>query len=114
MNIWKIILLLLFGITLLVHANQHGQKREPYDFWMALIAISIELFLLYMAGFFLKSRGETMTNLPNDIAEERERWEEHNLSMDSENIYEQEEDFADYQLQVQRDREMEKKIEGEK
>lgn len=53
MNIPQVILLILFGVSLLLSANQHGKQKEgTYNFWPSFIAIVLQLFLLYWGGFF--------------------------------------------------------------
>ena len=52
-NMWpQIIVLSLFGISLLVNAYEHGKPRKPTNFWIVLAAIGIEVLLLYWGGFF--------------------------------------------------------------
>ena len=48
----QIIVLSLFGISLLVNAYEHGKPRKPTNFWIVLAAIGIEVLLLYWGGFF--------------------------------------------------------------
>lgn len=51
----QITLLFLVAITLLLAANRHGKKKEgEHDFWSVLIALTIELTILYWGGFFDK------------------------------------------------------------
>lgn len=53
MNWAAITLMCLYGISLLLHANKHGQEKEGKEnFWIAFIAMSINVTLLYFAGFF--------------------------------------------------------------
>ena len=53
MNAPQIILLVLFGISLLVSANKHGQdKKGKENFWITLIAAAIQLSICYWGGFF--------------------------------------------------------------
>jgi len=56
MNIWFIILAVLGAIAVLVNLAFHGRPKEDvkYNFFTALIAVAIELILVYnaiVAGF---------------------------------------------------------------
>lgn len=53
MIIPQILMIVLFAVTLLLTANKHDKPREgKYNFWSALIAIIIQVGLLYWGGFF--------------------------------------------------------------
>lgn len=53
MNAPQLILLTLFAASILLAANQHGKKREgTHNFWVSLIALIIQLSLMYWGGFF--------------------------------------------------------------
>jgi len=56
MNIWFIILMVICAINILVNLAFHGRLKEPmkYNFFTTLIAVAIELILIYnaiVAGF---------------------------------------------------------------
>ena len=48
----QIILLVYFGVSLLISANQHGKKRPEHNFWVDLLSIGILFGLLIWGGFF--------------------------------------------------------------
>jgi hypothetical protein len=48
----KIILLTLLGLGLLMSMIKHGENKGNYDMRYTLLAIIIELLLLYNAEFF--------------------------------------------------------------
>jgi len=50
MNIWFIAILLLYVLDLGFMAAKHGEKREgEHNFWIAIVVLAIQLFLIYMA-----------------------------------------------------------------
>lgn len=51
MGVPQIIWVSLAGISLLIHANKHGQKRD-YNFWTDLVGTIASLALLTWGGFF--------------------------------------------------------------
>lgn len=53
MNAPQIIILVLFFISLLISANQHGKnKTGKHDFFVSLFSSLLHLLLLYWGGFF--------------------------------------------------------------
>lgn len=49
----QIILLALYGVSLLCSANLHGkEKKGKYNFWLNFTSAAITLSLLYWGGFF--------------------------------------------------------------
>jgi hypothetical protein len=53
MNLAMYFLFILWAVSLLLNANLHGKiKTGNYNFWTSLIALSIEITLLYYAGLF--------------------------------------------------------------
>jgi hypothetical protein len=52
LGIWQIVILVLMVLTLGVALGKHGQEREPYNFWLSLIATGIEFLILSWGGFF--------------------------------------------------------------
>ena len=53
MNMWPQYVylgLVLFSFGFVV--SKHGESRDPYNAWDALIGAGIALFLLYKGGFF--------------------------------------------------------------
>lgn len=53
MNIAKIILLCLYGVSLLLSAYSHGKPKEgTHSFWSSLIGTAIVIGLLWWGGFF--------------------------------------------------------------
>lgn len=53
MHIAKIILLILYVLSIGVSLAKHGEpKIGQYNFWTALIGAAIELELLWWGGFF--------------------------------------------------------------
>ena len=53
MNLPKILLLIMFGISLLTSAHNHGKsKGGVHSFWATLLAAAIEIGLLAWGGFF--------------------------------------------------------------
>lgn len=53
MGVPQIIVIVLYSASLCVAANQHGKMIESkHNFWVALIAIGIEVGLLIWGGFF--------------------------------------------------------------
>ena len=52
MHIAKILLLCLFGISLLLNANMHGKpKTGTHSFWTDLVGWLIQLGLLWWGAF---------------------------------------------------------------
>lgn len=51
---WPQIIMIIFAfLTLTLHAVKHGQERdEEYNFFLAILFVGLELWLLYMGGFF--------------------------------------------------------------
>lgn len=47
-----ILLLCLMTSSLTIAGIKHGEPQEPFNFWTQLIAVIIEITLLYFAGFF--------------------------------------------------------------
>jgi len=47
--IWLMLIAMGLGITLIKHGEP---KKEKYNFWVQLIASSIEILLLWGAGIF--------------------------------------------------------------
>lgn len=55
MGVPQILIIVLFSINLGINIAKHGEeKEEKYNFWLALIDILIECFILYCGGFFSK------------------------------------------------------------
>lgn len=53
MKIAKVILICIYGGGLLISAHEHGKyKTKKHSFWETLIAVAIELGLLWWGGFF--------------------------------------------------------------
>lgn len=53
MNIWSIVVIVLYTLSLGVDLAKHGQKRSgEYNFWVSLLSFGIIMFCLYMGGFF--------------------------------------------------------------
>ena len=53
MNIWSIVVAVLYTLSLGVDLAKHGQQRTgKYNFWASLLAFGIIVFCLYMGGFF--------------------------------------------------------------
>ena len=53
MNIWSIVVIVLYTLNLGVDLAKHGQQRTgEYNFWVSLLAFGIIMFCLYMGGFF--------------------------------------------------------------
>ena len=53
MNLAMYFLFTLWAASLLLNSNLHGKiKTGNYNFWTSLIALSIEITLLYYAGLF--------------------------------------------------------------
>ena len=46
-----IVLCLMFG-SFILHCAKHGEQRDNYNGWTALIAIIIQFLILYWGGFF--------------------------------------------------------------
>lgn len=51
MNIWSIVVIVLYTLNLGVVLEKHGQQGK-YNFWMSLLSFGINMFCLYMGGFF--------------------------------------------------------------
>ncbi|WP_165769076.1 hypothetical protein [Virgibacillus profundi] len=50
MNIWFLVLIGLFLLSLGITLAKHGeQKREVHNFWVVLISGLIQVWLIYMA-----------------------------------------------------------------
>ncbi len=48
-----IIFLMLYGMDIGIYLIKHGEPKEGrYNIWHELIALSINITLLYFAGFF--------------------------------------------------------------
>lgn len=55
MGIPQIIMIILFAMDLGLNLAKHGENKEgKYNFWIALISVIIEFFILYCGGFFSK------------------------------------------------------------
>lgn len=55
MGIPQIIIIILFAMDLGLSLAKHGEDKEgKYNFWVALICVLIEFFILYCGGFFSK------------------------------------------------------------
>lgn len=53
MGVCQISILAAYFLTLGIALAKHGEyKREKHNFWVTLIANSIEIALLYFGGFF--------------------------------------------------------------
>ena len=53
MNIWSIVVIVLYTLSLGIELAKHGQKRTgEHNFWTGLLSIGIIMFCLYMGGFF--------------------------------------------------------------
>lgn len=48
----QITFIILFAISGTVTLLNHGKPREPFNFWVWLLAFAIELTLLIQGGFF--------------------------------------------------------------
>lgn len=49
----QITLLAILALNLGINLARHGErKNEKYNFFIALFGIGLDLFLLYMGGFF--------------------------------------------------------------
>ena len=46
--VWIVVAAMGLGISLV----KHGKMREPYNFWVTLISLGIEVLILYKGGFF--------------------------------------------------------------
>lgn len=51
MNIWSIVIIVLYTLSLGVDLAKHGQQGK-YNFWASLLSYGIIMFCLYMGGFF--------------------------------------------------------------
>lgn len=51
MNIWSIVVIVLYTLSLGVTLAKHGQQSK-YNFWASLLSFGIIMFCLYMGGFF--------------------------------------------------------------
>lgn len=51
MNIWSIVVIVLYTLNLGVVLAKHGQQGK-YNFWASLLNFGIIMFCLYMGGFF--------------------------------------------------------------
>lgn len=50
---WAVwVVLAMYGLALLLSANQHGKPRGPADFWSSAIGAVIGIWLLWCGGFF--------------------------------------------------------------
>ena len=47
---WTYLILLL--LSLLIHGRKHGEPRDPYNGFEAMIAFGVCLFILICGGFF--------------------------------------------------------------
>lgn len=53
MGIPQIIIIVLYAMTLLVSAHEHGKPREgKTNFWISLLGVAIIFGLLIWGGFF--------------------------------------------------------------
>lgn len=53
MSIPAILILVLYGLALLVSANQHGKPKTGVEsFWSAAIGVGLQVGLLWWGGFF--------------------------------------------------------------
>lgn len=48
----QIIVIVLYVFSLGISLAKHGERRENYNFWTTLIAVLIEVALLYWGGFW--------------------------------------------------------------
>lgn len=53
MGVWQIVWIAIVGLSLGANLAMHGKpKKGKYNFFVALIAIGIELIPLILGGFF--------------------------------------------------------------
>lgn len=53
MGIWQISYIVIMVLSLGINLAKHGEPRDgKYSFWSALIAMGIQIGILYMGGFF--------------------------------------------------------------
>ena len=53
MGIPQILIIILYGASLLCDANMHGKPKEgEHNFWVGLIGITLQTGLLWWGGFF--------------------------------------------------------------
>ena len=53
MGIWQIIMVALYALSLGLYLANHGKPKEgKYSFWTALFSTGLQIFILYMGGFF--------------------------------------------------------------
>lgn len=48
----QLVFLLLTALDLGLTLAQHGQPREPHNFWASLLIAASALIILYLGGFF--------------------------------------------------------------
>lgn len=53
MGIWQIIWIVLICLSLGISISEHGKpKTGNNSFWTSLVATIVNVFILYMGGFF--------------------------------------------------------------
>lgn len=53
LGIPQLIMVILFVADVAINLALHGEKsNKEYNFWVSLISVSIEVFILYKGGFF--------------------------------------------------------------
>jgi hypothetical protein len=48
----QIVLIVLFSVSLLINARDHGRPRSNTNFWNALVSTGITIGILIWGGFF--------------------------------------------------------------
>lgn len=52
---WQLVFIIMVGLSLGIAMGEHGKpKTGVHNFLTSLIAILIEVFILFMGGFFTK------------------------------------------------------------
>lgn len=52
-GLWQIIYVFITGLALGMTAMRHGKpKQGKENFWETLIGVAIQMFIIYMGGFF--------------------------------------------------------------
>lgn len=53
MGIPQMIIIIVCAIDVGINLAKHGEdKKGKYNFWVSLICVLIEIFILYLGGFF--------------------------------------------------------------
>ena len=48
----QIIMIVLFAITLVLTAEKYGEPKGNYNFWVTLLCVLVEVWILIWGGFF--------------------------------------------------------------